>query len=182
GPGDVRGGGAASLPGERAVDRPAEQDRGQHHRRVHDDASQRAERELARDLTKVAAHLPEIGEHRGRYFTKTQAGCSSGDATRPIAAGVAMSSGLLTFQRNSTARLTSATSAVSQSPIAMRPSRTQAPRIVPIAAAYAPRMKPCTLGFVRYRTRTGATIRTSRNDGRKMPIVATSEPQKPATR
>ena len=44
-------------------------------------------------------------------------------------------SGLLTFQRNSTASETIPISAVSQSPIAMRPSRMQAPRIVPIAAA-----------------------------------------------
>src|SRR5215472_6934919 len=38
------------------------------------------------------------------------------------------------------------------------------------------------LRLSRWRTRIGATIRISRNDGRKMPIVETSEPQKPATR
>src|SRR5205807_8383935 len=85
----------------------------------------------------------------GSYFTKTHGGWSNGNAISPIIAAAAMSRGLLTFQRKSTTRLTSVTSAVSQSPIAIRPSSTQAPRMVPIAAPYAPLMKPCTLRFVR---------------------------------
>src|SRR6266849_2182197 len=69
------------------------------------------------------------------YFTKTHSGLSSGNAIRPMIAVAATSRGLLTFQRNKTTRLPSATSVVSQSPIAIFPSRTQAPRIVPMAAA-----------------------------------------------
>src|SRR5262249_9663353 len=65
----------------------------------------------------------------GSYFTKTQSGLRRGKAMRPTIAAAAMSSGLLTFQRNNTTRLTSATSAVSQSPIAIFPSRTHAPRM-----------------------------------------------------
>ena len=61
----------------------------------------------------------------------------------------ATSRGLLTFHRNSTMRLPAATSAVSQSPMAIFPSSTQAPRIVPMAAAYAPLMNPWMFGFAR---------------------------------
>src|SRR5262249_31668163 len=81
-------------------------------------------------------------EHRGRrchdrfsYFTNTHSGLSRGKAMSPMTAVAATSTGLLTFQRNSTTRLPSATRIVSQSPIAIRPRRTQAPRIVPMAAA-----------------------------------------------
>src|SRR6516165_3670859 len=69
------------------------------------------------------------------YFTNTQAGFSRGNAIIPTAAVAATSRGLLTFQRKSTNKLTSAITAVSQSPMAILPSRTAAPRIVPIAAA-----------------------------------------------
>jgi hypothetical protein len=51
-------------------------------------------------------------------FHHYQPGCSSGYAIRPTTAVAGINSG-----------------AVSQSPMAMRPSRMQAPRIVPIAAA-----------------------------------------------
>src|SRR5712692_4247716 len=83
------------------------------------------------------------------YFTNTQVGWSRGNAMRPMIAVTATSRGLLTFQRNSTTRLASAMSAVSQSPMAILPNNTQAPRMVPMAAAYAPLMKPCTFGFCR---------------------------------
>src|SRR5438034_3692757 len=83
------------------------------------------------------------------YFTNTHSGLSSGNAMSPMIAVAATSRGLLTFQRKRTTRLASATSTVSQSPMAIFPSSTQAPRMVPIAAAYAPLMKPCTFGFVR---------------------------------
>ncbi len=79
----------------------------------------------------------------------------------------ATSTGLLTFQRNRATRLPNAMSAVSQSPIAIFPNRTHAPRIVPMAAAYAPLMKPWTFGFPRWRTRTGATMSTRRKEGRE---------------
>src|SRR5437867_6784643 len=82
------------------------------------------------------------------YFTNTHSGLSSGNAMSPMIAVAATSIGLLTFQRNRTTRLPSATNAVSQSPIAIFPSNTHAPRIVPMAAAYAPLMNPCTFGFV----------------------------------
>jgi len=62
------------------------------------------------------------------YFTNTHAGWSSGNAINPMIAVAATSTGLLTFHRNSTIKLERATSAVSQSPIAMRPSRTHARR------------------------------------------------------
>lgn len=51
------------------------------------------------------------------YFTKTHVGFKGGKAIRPIAAVAATRTGLLTFQRNSTTRLTSPISAVSQSPM-----------------------------------------------------------------
>src|SRR5881409_105206 len=123
-------------------------------------------------------------EEDGRlaHFTKTHVGFSSGNAITPMSAVTAIRTGLLTLQRNRTPRLPSPTSAVSQSPIAIRPSSTHAPRIVPMAAAYAPFTKPWTLGFARCRTRTGATIRTRRKEGRKIPTVETAAPQKPATR
>src|SRR5438093_870731 len=83
------------------------------------------------------------------HFTKTHGGFSSGNAITPMSAVTAIRTGLLTLQRNRTPRLASPTSAVSQSPIAIRPSSTQAPRIVPMAAAYAPFTKPWTLAFAR---------------------------------
>src|SRR2546428_133086 len=119
---------------------------------------------------------------RRAHFTKTHVGRRSGNAINPMSAVAAISAGLLTFQRNRTPRLPSPRSAVSQSPIAIRPSSTLAPRIVPMAAAYAPFTKPWTLGFARCRTSTGATIRTRRKEGRKIPTVETAAPQKPATR
>src|SRR5437773_2746909 len=90
-------------------------------------------------------------EEDGRlaHFTKTHVGFSSGNAITPMSAVTAIRTGLLTLQRNRTPRLASPTSAVSQSPIAIRPSSTQAPRIVPMAAAYAPFTKPWTLAFAR---------------------------------
>src|SRR5512144_763695 len=69
------------------------------------------------------------------YFTNTHVGCSSGNASNPMTAVAATNTGLLTFHLNSTTRLRRATRAVSQSPIAILPSRTHAPRMVPIAAA-----------------------------------------------
>src|SRR5262249_36516331 len=53
------------------------------------------------------------------HFTKTHSGLRSGNATSPMIAAAATSSGLLTFQRNKTTRLPTATSAVSQSPMAI---------------------------------------------------------------
>src|SRR5205823_2055272 len=69
-------------------------------------------------------------EEDGRlaHFTKTHVGFSSGNAITPMSAVTAIRTGLLTLQRNRTPRLASPTSAVSQSPIAIRPSSTQAPR------------------------------------------------------
>src|SRR6516165_9354366 len=62
--------------------------------------------------------------HR-RYFTMTQEGCNSGKAISPITAVAATSSGLLTlFQRKRMPRLPAAIRIVSQSPIAILPSRT----------------------------------------------------------
>ena len=49
-----------------------------------------------------------------------------------IKAVAAMSSGLLTFHRNRTARDAAAIANVSELPIAIRPSKTQAPRRVPL--------------------------------------------------
>jgi hypothetical protein len=75
------------------------------------------------------------------YFTNTQAGFSRGSATIPTAAVVATSKGLLIFQRKSTSKLTSAIRTVSQSPMAILPSRTAAPsettaidNVAPLAA------------------------------------------------
>src|SRR6266481_367041 len=91
------------------------------------------------DATRGLVTLADRRHRRGRthglssYFTKTHAGLSSGNAMSPMIAVAATSRGLLTFQRNKTTRLPSATSAVSPSPIAIFPSRTQAPRIVPMA-------------------------------------------------
>jgi len=73
--------------------------------------------------------------NRSNYFTITQPGCSSGYAIRPTTAVAGINSGLLTFHLNKTASETKPIRAVSQSPMAMQPSRMQAPRIVPIAAA-----------------------------------------------
>src|SRR5262249_44412700 len=69
-----------------------------------------------------------------RYLTITQVGSRIGKAIKPTMAVAAISAGLLTFQRNSTARDATPISAVSQSPMAIFPSRTQAPRMVPMAA------------------------------------------------
>jgi len=65
----------------------------------------------------------------------------------PTTAVAATSIGLLTFQRNNKIRLTVAIKAVSESPMAIFPSSTAAPRIVPIAAASAPLTKPLTSGI-----------------------------------
>ena len=54
----------APLERERLVDRIAEEDGRQDHGRVHDDAGERAEDELARDLAEVTAQLPEIRHAR----------------------------------------------------------------------------------------------------------------------
>ena len=53
----------------------------------------------------------------------------------PTTAVAAMNKGLLTFQRKRTASETAPISSVSQSPMAIRPSKMQAPRIVPIGRA-----------------------------------------------
>jgi hypothetical protein len=50
----------AAPQSEGFVDRIAQENGRQDHRRVHDDAGERAEDELARDLAKVRAQLPEI--------------------------------------------------------------------------------------------------------------------------
>src|SRR5262249_22343670 len=82
---------------------------------------------------------PHVRSHLHRpsapYFTMTQVGCSNGKATTPISAVVPTSSGLLTFQRSIANSAPSMIRIVSQSPMAMRPRSTHAPRIVPIAAA-----------------------------------------------
>src|SRR5713226_2117390 len=126
-----------------------------------------------------------IGSLRVRgfdYLTNTQSGLRIGKAIIPTIAVAATRIGLLTFQRNNTIRLDSAISAVSQSPIAILPSRSEAPRIVPIAAAYAPLTKPRTSGCARWRIRIGATSRTKRNDGRNIPMVETVAPKRRHTR
>ena len=64
-PPDVRGSRLPALEGQRAVDGPAQQDRGQDDRRVHDDAGHRAEHELPRHLAEVRPHRPEKPQHRG---------------------------------------------------------------------------------------------------------------------
>jgi hypothetical protein len=51
---------------------------------------------------------------------------------------------LLTFHRNRTATDPTPMRIVNQSPMAIRPRRTLAPRMVPIAAAYAPLTNPWT--------------------------------------
>src|SRR5579883_2643277 len=78
---------------------------------------------------------PTVGSPCRRYFTMTQSGWMSGKAIKPTRAVVAMSRGLLSFHRNKAASVAIPIKAVSQSPIAIPPSRMQAPRIVPIAAA-----------------------------------------------
>ena len=65
----------------------------------------------------------------------THAGQKSGKAMRPTIAAAAIKSGLLTFQRNKTTKDIKPMSNVSQSPIAIRPKSTHAPKMVPIAAA-----------------------------------------------
>ena len=56
----------------------------------------------------------------------------------PISAVTATSSGLLTFQRNRTTRLPSATRAVNHSPMAIFPSKTHASRMY----RWPPRWRP----------------------------------------
>src|SRR5437899_171206 len=91
-------------------------------------------------------------EEDGRlaHFTKTHVGFSSGNAITPMSAVTAIRTGLLTLQRNRTPRLASPTSAVSQSPIAIRPSSTQAPRSLPSVAPRpawaAPPVEPTASG------------------------------------
>src|ERR1019366_4761408 len=127
---------------------------------------ERKDEELQRRCRKLQEHVLLTLNVTGDYFTNTQVGLSKGKAMIPTAAVAAIKSGLLIFHRKRTTTLIRATIAVSQSPIAIRPSRTDAPRIVPIAAAYAPLTKPLTSGCARWRTRIGATISTNRNDGR----------------
>jgi hypothetical protein len=67
---------------------------------------------------------------------------NKGNAMIPTAPVAAIKSGLLIVQRKRTTTLNRETFAVSQAPIAFRPSKTDAPLIVPIAAAYAPLTKP----------------------------------------
>jgi len=99
----------------------------------------------------------------------------------PMMAAAATSNGLLTFQRNKTTRLTSATSAVSQSPMAIRPRRTEAPRMVPMAART--RLDEPLDVRVRAITHEDWCHDQNEQEGRQeMPMVATTEPQKPATR
>jgi len=142
---------------------------------------------IARFLVDQGVKAIVIGSNTG---TAGSAEALRGALTIPVVgiepgikpAVAATKTGLLTFQRTRTIRLTSAINTVSQSPIAIFPSRTQAPNMVPMAAAYAPLTKPFTLRFARLRTRMGATSRTKRNEGRKIPTVETREPQKPATK
>jgi hypothetical protein len=75
------------------------------------------------------------GRFGGRHLTIIQAGCNSGQATKPITAVAAIRSALWTFQRNKIAREATPIRALGLLPTAMRPSRMQAPRMVPIAAA-----------------------------------------------
>jgi hypothetical protein len=83
----------------------------------------------------ASVNAPLCGDLQRGYFTMTQSGCRIGYATDPITAVIAINNGLLTFQRDSTASDAAPIRAVSQSPMAMRPSRMQAPRMVPMAAA-----------------------------------------------
>src|ERR1700730_9452379 len=103
--------------------------------------ARRGQRERERD------YAESNNRCRKFHFTNTHTGRRIGNATMPTIAVAATSIGLLTFQRNNTIRLVAAIRAVSQSPIAIFSSNTAAPRIVPIAAAYAPLTKPCTSGL-----------------------------------
>jgi hypothetical protein len=94
----------------------------------------------------------------------------------------ATSKGLLIFHLNNTTRLPNAIKVVSQSPMAILPNSTEAPKIVPMAAAQAPLTNPCTIKLLRLRIKIGATKRMSRIEGRKIPTVAINDPQKPATK
>jgi hypothetical protein len=99
----------------------------------------------------------------------------------PMTAVAAMSRELLTLQRNKTARPSAAISAVSQSPsdLAGRHARTddRADR-----RGIGPLTKPCTFGLARWRKRIEVTATIRKSDGKKISIVDTSDPQKPATR
>src|SRR5215467_6037710 len=93
---------------------------------------------INRKLSSVhASQVGRVSLHNAPnpYFTNTQPGFRSGNATIPTRAVAAINAGLLTFQRKRIRRLTSVTAAVSQSPMAILASSTEAPRIVPIAAA-----------------------------------------------
>src|SRR5215467_604368 len=71
-------------------------------------------------LLAVRSKLLEVGP----YLIITHVGCSSGNAMRPITAVIAMRMGLFTFQRKRAASDATAMRTVSQSPIAICPSRT----------------------------------------------------------
>ena len=76
GPADVAGCRFASLESQRPIDGAAEQDRGQHDRGVHDDAGDRAEHQLARDLAEIAPQLPEIRQPSPSYGRSSGSGRS----------------------------------------------------------------------------------------------------------
>ena len=57
----------AALERRGHVERPPQQDRGQHHRRVHDDAGNRAHEQQAGHLAEVGAHSPQEVEHGERH-------------------------------------------------------------------------------------------------------------------
>ena len=63
GPADVGGRGLAAPQEQRAVDRPAEEDRRQDDGGIHDDAGHGSQHELAGHLPEVRPHLPEKREH-----------------------------------------------------------------------------------------------------------------------
>ena len=99
----------------------------------------------------------------------------------PMTAVAAISRGLLTLQGSKTARPSAPISAVSQSPsdLAGRHARAddRADR-----RGIGPLDEALTFGLARWRKRIGATATIRNSDGKKISIVDTSDPQKPATR
>src|SRR5690349_1526697 len=75
-----------------------------------------------------------------------------------------------------------AMSSVGTSTIARRASTTQAPAIVPDAAAVTPATKPLTLAFPLIRSNHGNGTTTNRYTGRNTPTAAATAPGKAATR
>ena len=66
------------------------------------------------------------------------------------------------------------TFAGSQTPIVIRPSKTDAPTILPIASACAPSTNPLCVKAARGGgSRSGPKRNTNRSDGRSIPIVET---------